>query len=239
MTTTEQTAPTAERILLAAADLLRTGGIDAVSTRAVAGAAGVQPPTIYRQFGDKDGLLDAVARYVLQRYLDKKRLLSSSEDDPAVELRNLWDLHIEFGMSQPDCYVLTYGQAREGKMMSAAVESIGILTEVIGRLGAQGRLTMSVQRATNYFHSCGIGFVLNQLSMPESGRDPELSSIMRDNALAAISTEGKRGRTRKASELPGRAVALREALPEAQSLPLSAAEQSLLAEWLNRLADHS
>ena len=46
-------------MLEAAAELLRTGGVDAVSTRAVAAAAGVQPPTIYRQFGDKEGLLDA------------------------------------------------------------------------------------------------------------------------------------------------------------------------------------
>lgn len=238
-TTTEPLAPSAERILLAAAKLLRTGGIDAVSTRAVAAEAGVQPPTIYRQFGDKDGLLDAVTRYILERYIDRKRLLASSNEDPAVDLRSVWDLHIEFGMRQPDCYVLTYGQAREGKMMSAAVETVAILTEVISRLGAQGRLTMSVQRATSYVRSCGMGFVLTQLGLPPSERDPELSGIIFENVLAAISTDGKRGRSRKASELPGRAVALREALPEAQNLPLSAAEQSLLAEWLNRLADHS
>ena len=57
----DQPASAAERMLRAAADLLQTGGIEAVSTRAVAAAAGVQPPTIYRQFGDKDGLLDALA----------------------------------------------------------------------------------------------------------------------------------------------------------------------------------
>jgi AcrR family transcriptional regulator len=34
-----------------------------VSTRAVSAAARVQAPTICRIFGDKRGLLDAVARY--------------------------------------------------------------------------------------------------------------------------------------------------------------------------------
>src|SRR6478752_7481588 len=99
-------------MLRAAADLLQTGGIQAVSTRAVAAAAGVQPPTIYRLFGDKDGLLDAVAGFVLRGYIAKKRMLTGTSDDPVVELRDLWDLHIDFGLKEPHCYVLTYGQFR-------------------------------------------------------------------------------------------------------------------------------
>jgi len=51
-----------QRIVRAAAELLTKGGLDAVSTRAVSAAAGVQPPAIYRRFGDMQGLLDAAAR---------------------------------------------------------------------------------------------------------------------------------------------------------------------------------
>src|SRR6476660_6104082 len=129
-------------MLRAAADLLQTGGIQAVSTRAVAAAAGVQPPTIYRQFGDKDGLLDAVAGFVLEGYLAKKRLLTDASRDPAVELSDL-----------RDCYVLTLGQGRPGRTVPVAAETVELLTEVIGRLGDQGRLRMSVERATAYFRS--------------------------------------------------------------------------------------
>ena len=50
-----------DRIVDAASALLASGGPSAVTTRAVAADAGVQAPTIYRQFGDKDGLLQAVA----------------------------------------------------------------------------------------------------------------------------------------------------------------------------------
>jgi hypothetical protein len=46
-------ARTAAKVLKAASELLDSGGVEAVSTRAVAAAAGVQPPTIYRKFGDK------------------------------------------------------------------------------------------------------------------------------------------------------------------------------------------
>jgi len=52
-----------ERILKAAMVLLPKGGRDALTTRAVAEAAGVQPPILYRLFSDKAGLLTAVAEY--------------------------------------------------------------------------------------------------------------------------------------------------------------------------------
>jgi AcrR family transcriptional regulator len=58
------TKPSAEpqsKIIDAAARVLRDHGPAAVTTRRVAEQAGVQPPAIYRLFGDKDGLLEAVA----------------------------------------------------------------------------------------------------------------------------------------------------------------------------------
>lgn len=57
----EQTPATLrDRIVQAAADLLEREGLEALSTRAVAARADVPPPTIFRLFGDKDGLLEAV-----------------------------------------------------------------------------------------------------------------------------------------------------------------------------------
>jgi AcrR family transcriptional regulator len=230
-----QAASPAERILRAAAELLQTRGIEAVSTRAVAAAAGVQPPTIYRQFGDKDGLLDAVAGFVLQGYLEKKRLLTST-GDPTEALRGLWDLHAEFGLAEPDCYVLTFGQARPGRTVPVATETIEMLEGVIARLGDQGRLRMSVERASAYFRSCGAGYVLTQIGIQPNKRDPELSSIIFDDMMAAISTDPAREGS-ATSQLPGRAVALREALRDKDNLPLTSAERHLLVEWLKRLAD--
>lgn len=232
----EAAAP-AERILRAAAELLQAGGIDAVATRAVAAAAGVQPPTIYRHFGDKDGLLDAVAGYLLQTYSEKKKILIAAEGDPVADLRRLWDLHVDFGLTHPDGYVLAYGQMRPGRWPPAAQETFDLLGKVIGRLGEQGRLRMSVERATIYFRSTGTGFILTQIGLPPEERDPELSAIVFDNTVAAITNDAKPKRA-ATPELAGRAVALREALRDRRSLPLTAAERALLAEWLNQLADH-
>jgi AcrR family transcriptional regulator len=236
--TRDEVAPPAERMLRAAADLLQTGGIDAVSTRAVAAAAGIQPPTIYRQFGDKDGLLDAVAGFLLQRYIEEKRRLVGASGDPFADLRRLWDLHVDFGLSHPDGYVLAYGQMRPGRLVPATEETFELLRREIARIGDQGRLRMSVERATIYFRSTGTGFILTQIGLPAEQRDPELSTIIFEDTMAAITNDAKRKPVATA-DLSSRAVALREALRDKKGLPLTAAERGLLAEWLDQLADHA
>src|SRR3954452_18482594 len=102
---------TRTRIVTAAAALLADGGRDAVTTRAVAAAAGVQAPTIYRLFGDKTGLLDAVAEHGFQAYLGGK---AAPDGDPVECLRAGWDLHVGFGLANPGLYALMYGNPRPG-----------------------------------------------------------------------------------------------------------------------------
>ena len=228
---------TADKMLKAAAELLRTGGVDAVSTRAVAAAAGVQPPTIYRQFGDKEGLLDAVVGYVLGRYLqDKRRAVLT--DDPVQDLRESWGLHVDFGLTHPDCYLLAYVQARPGKMPPVARETFDLLQELIARIGDRGLLRISVKRATNLMNAAALGHVVSQLRVPPDERDPRLSEIAWQNAIRAIITDGGAQRSTP-SDLPGRAVALREALLGNANGGLTHAEQTLMAEWLDRLADRA
>ena len=93
---------TRARIVSAAIALLASGGRDTVTTRSVAGAAGVQAPTIYRLFGDKSGLLDAVAEHGFAVYLkEKKNQVGEFGPDPVANLRVGWDLHIGFGLANP------------------------------------------------------------------------------------------------------------------------------------------
>ena len=228
---------TSQRILRATAKLLETGGIQAVSTRAVAAAAGIQPPTLYRQFGDKEGLLDAVTTFILQRYLAETRELVTVAD-PVADLRRLWDLHVEFGLAHPECYQLAYGRGRPGKVQSAVRETLVHLQRAIARVADHGMLRMSVERATHLSHSCALGFVLTQIAVPPAERDPQLSSLSRENALSAILND-KHVQAAAPSALSGRAVALREALRGKCGLAITSAEQGLLIEWLNRLANHN
>lgn len=60
------------RVLEAASKLIAEGGIAALTTRAVAAAASVQAPTLYRLFGEKRGLLNAVAEHGLAAFVTSK-----------------------------------------------------------------------------------------------------------------------------------------------------------------------
>jgi AcrR family transcriptional regulator len=226
---------TSDRLLEAAAELLQEGGVEAVSTRAVAAAAGTQPPILYRRFGDKDGLIEAVTLRILEDYIAQKRDLIEHSGDPVNDLRRLWDLFIAFGFAHPDCFALIYGNVRRGDAISVAAETtVTLLRDAIGRIAESGRLRMSLERATDLFQSCGVGFVITQLTTPASRRDPELSEIARENAISSIMVSTGTGRARRT--LVGRATALRQALADDDGT-LSPAEQALLAEWLDRLAD--
>jgi len=228
-------ASMSDRLLAAAAELMRKGGVAALSTRAIAAAAGTQPPMLYRRFGDKRALLEAVALHIVQEYIADMRKVVEDSDDPIEHLRNLWDLYIEFAFAQPDCLTLIYGRTGRGDAISAAAETMKAMVEAaIMRVAEDGRLEMSVERATAVFRSCGVGFVLTQAKIPEAKRDPELSAIVRETALATIANTSKAGETR--STLTARAAAMRQAI-EGEGVPLTSAENEVMAEWLDRIAN--
>ncbi|MFI7610581.1 TetR/AcrR family transcriptional regulator [Nonomuraea terrae] len=226
---------TRERLLFAAAKLLASGGREAVSTRAVCAAVGVQAPTLYRLFGDKDGLLEAVAAHGLREYLASKQALPET-DDPVDDLRRLWNIHVDFGLSRPAFYTLTFGDGGPTKDSPTRREIMARLRQRIARVGEAGRLRMSVDRATYLFHATGMGVVLTLLSVPPDARDPGLSPTAREQALRTISTGGPPPPDRTAA---GRAAALCETLRGTADIPLTATERALLAEWLDRIANNS
>ncbi|KAF4407692.1 MULTISPECIES: TetR/AcrR family transcriptional regulator [Streptomyces] len=220
---------TRERIVTAASELLAEGGRDAVSTRAVCAASGVQSPTIYRLFGDKNGLLEAVADHAFESYLARKTALAAT-DDPVEDLRRGWDLHVGFGLANPACYALIYGEARPGVETSAARRASAVLAGQIRRIAESGRLRVGEKRAAHLVHSAGCGMTFTLISLPEEERDPGLSALGRESVIAAVTTED----TGAADAGPtGLAVAMAALAPRLPAL--SAAERELLAEWMDRV----
>ncbi|WP_043195826.1 TetR/AcrR family transcriptional regulator [Streptomyces sp. NRRL WC-3725] len=237
----EQAAPPLrQKIVLAAAELLEVGGLEAVSTRAVAARAGVPTPSIFRIFGDKDGLLEEVADYGFRRYLEVKADLLTG-GDPVQALRDAWDLHIRFGLEHPAYYSLVYGQVRPGHLPQAGRRAAAGLRLMITRVAAAGRLRMSVERATEVMHSAGVGTILTLMSLPEGVYDQRTADTAREMVINTLTLPpakngglaGAAPRTAVASS----AMALLVALGQEDTAALSPAERNLLHEWLNRLAD--
>jgi AcrR family transcriptional regulator len=229
------------RIVSAATELLATGGRAAVTTRAVSAAAGVQPPTIYRHFGDMQGLLEVVARETLAVHVREQatRVLTNN---PVEDLRRGWDLHISFGLAHPDAFALLYSAPSAASSVSTIHEGVAVLQGLITRIAEAGRLRVDVAHATQLIHAAGTGVTLTLAATPTKERDPRISETMREAILSAITVPafaedlqgGLDAAARPTERVALHAVALRALLSDAPSV-LSPAERQLLNDWLDRL----
>lgn len=220
---------TRQRVIDAAIDLLAREGREAVTTRAVAVAAGLQPPAIYRLFGDKEGLLDAVAEYGFATFLASKEV-DPDPTDPIDDLRAGWDLAVEFGLDHPVLYTLMYGEPTRSSS-PAFRTGLDILRGRVRRMAAGGWLRVDEDLAVMIIHATARGAVLAWLSVPEDRRDPALLTALRESMVGAVTNQEPAVQDAGPA---GAARALRAALPE-QSV-LSGAEGRLLGEWLDRLS---
>lgn len=219
-----------------AARLLRESGPAALTTRGVAEAAGVQAPAIYRLFGDKDGLLDAVAEHVMFTYVLSKAAVveaaAAADVDPLDDLRAGWEAQIDFGVANPALFRLLSDPDR---VLDSPAARAGqeVLVQRVHRIAQAGRLRVSEQRAINLIQAAGIGVIQTLLATPAERRDPGLGAAMYEAVLRQIITD-----------TPGRgddqpmatAVAFRAIVPGLTTI--TDAERQLLGEWLDReLAD--
>ncbi|RAN96078.1 Tetracycline repressor protein class A [Micromonospora noduli] len=217
-------------IVSAATQLLREKGANAVTTRAVAQAAGVQAPTIYRLFGDKDGLIDAVAEHVMATYVSGKAV--AADGDPVADLRAGWRAHVEFGLTNPELYALIATRG-SGVPSPATVAGLDVLRRRVRRLAASGLLRVDEERALMMIHSAGNGTILTLLGMPADQRDPGLGEAMLDAVLTSILAT-----TPITPDTTANAVAVTFATVLPNLPGLTDAERALMAEWLHRSLTH-
>lgn len=249
---------TRRQILEAAAGILEREGAQAVSTRSVAAAAGIRAASLYQLFGDKDGLLAALAVHAFDLYLAEKRTLERT-GDPVADLRRGWDVHVDFGLRHPAFYVLMFGTDRPGQRPHAAEEAHDLLLTFLDRTAAAGRLRVPPPLAAQLFLAAATGVTLSLIAVPAHERDPDASARMREMLVAALTEAPDAPGGAAGPAAPGlasRALALDAALDAAlaeatggsgadevdagagagTAVPLRPAETALLRDWLHRLA---
>lgn len=235
MTEADSRAEARARIVDAAARLLTEDGPTAVTTRRVAEGAGVQAPTIYRLFGDKDGLLQSVAERVMADFVAAKaatvQAASAAEVDPLDDLRAGWQHQIEFGLSNPALFRLF---SEPGRVVQSPAARSGrqVLSSRVRRVARTGRLRVSETRAVDLIQAAGIGTIQAVLSTPAEQRDPGLADAMYEAVLGQILTDPP---AHAAGGALAATVAFRAVAPELAVL--TEAEQQLLGEWLRRVVD--
>ena len=221
------------RIIDVAARLLQEQGPAAVTTRGVAQAAGVQAPAIYRLFGDKDGLLEAVAEHVMATYVSAKAALvrsaSADEVDPLADLRSGWQMQIDFGVANPALFRL-FSDPDRVLQSPAAQSGRRVLESRVHRVAESGRLRVSERRAVDLIQAAGIGTIQTLLATPPEHRDADLAAGMFEAVLRQILVDAPDS---TGDGWSATAVAFRAIAPRLDAL--TEAEQRLLAEWLDRV----
>lgn len=221
-------------IIREATALLREGGPVAVTTRAVAARAGLQAPAIYRLFGDKEGLLEAVVETAMAQYAEEKDRFIDDFVDPVEGLRTVWRQHIDFGLANPGVYRLLDNATGAGTS-TAITHGTTVLRARIDRMASAGLLTTSPDRAVGMVHAAGHGTVLALIERTPDDRDAGLADAVLDAILAAITPREPRGDTAPhrpaAHDLLASVVQFSTVV---DVLPLSMTERGLLAEWIRR-----
>ncbi|MFE5661775.1 TetR/AcrR family transcriptional regulator [Streptomyces sp. NPDC056517] len=172
------------RILEATEELLATKDAPAISTRAICDRAKVGMPEIYRQFGDKQGLLTAVADIGFERFLAEKRK-NPLTDDPVADLRTAWDSHVAFALRNPHLYRLMFtptGDAKPG----AVKEAQAILLKAVERCRDAGRLRTTPELAGRSILSANVGVCMMALSFPDLFGDSDTSPAVRDAVIGKV-----------------------------------------------------
>lgn len=220
-----------DALLAAAEDLLVSSPDGEISTRAVCDAVGVTQPVLYRIFGDKQGLLDALAEVGLQRYTARKRELETTPD-PVADLRAGWDDHMAFAAEHPAIYRLMFSP-RPGVPSAARDGVLELVKAALRRCAAAGALRAEIDASAALILSANVGLAMNRLTQPDVYGARELSDGLRDAVFAAVLTDAPT----PSEEVP-LVVAARQLSAQLDlDTPgrLAPEEQALLRLWLQRL----
>ncbi|MFJ9032811.1 TetR/AcrR family transcriptional regulator [Streptomyces sp. NPDC102274] len=183
-----------KRLLAAAFEIATRDGVDAVSTRAVCAAAGVQAPSLYHHFGDRAGLIRAVVDIAFEEYFHRKDAGTATVDaDPRTRVAAGWDAHVAFALAYPGLYPAMYPTS--GPLPSQVERSGALLRAGFDELEQAGALRPGITAvlATNALRAALRGVAHAVAADPGSGDNDMTSAVVRDALINALVADRARG----------------------------------------------
>jgi AcrR family transcriptional regulator len=177
-----------EQLLTAALTVAIAGGVDAVSTRAVCSAVGVQAPTLYHYFGDRAGLIRAVVDQAFEEYFSRKDLRTPASFTPEQEVAAGWDAHVAFARAYPGLYPAMYPTS--GPQSSNLERSAASLQAGFDRLARDGALMPGITSAfaTMALRAALRGVAHAVAAAPDSPDNDRVSATVRDALISSLIT---------------------------------------------------
>jgi AcrR family transcriptional regulator len=107
-----QKESTRQEILDAARDLFVGEGYDNVSMRKIAEKIEYAPGTIYLYFKDKAEILDTLCQVTFDKLRQRLEAIRKDDGDPISGLRRGLRTYIQFGLDNPNQYIVTFVLAK-------------------------------------------------------------------------------------------------------------------------------
>ena len=245
-----------ERILRAAMELVATSEGNTVSTRQITERAGVTAPTLYHHFGDKDGLMEAVVARGFEEFIRSEGSIERT-DAPIEDVKRLWDVHVQFGVTHAQLYLLMFGNAGPSRRPGVVVEAERLLEAELTRLALAGQLAVRPVEAARAVLASNIGVTLMLIADAGAGagdvspaaaeplatsalsvqtRDAVLRSVLTDPTLVDTPRAGAPASQDGQPSYVAAAIALNATLQSSHPDQLSGTEMKLFLEWLHRLS---
>jgi AcrR family transcriptional regulator len=180
-----------EELRSAALEVIRSVGPGA-SMHEMAAKAGITKPVLYRYFGDRDGLIAAVAEGFTDVLIDRleEALAAAAPRDSETMIRAAIESYVAFIEEDPDLYGFLMHQAPLG---SPAM--VSVIDRIAGSIEKVIRDTLSVhdldpRPAATWAHGV-VGMV--HLAGARWAREPDMPREQLVADLAALAARGMRG----------------------------------------------
>ena len=136
---------TRSELLEAAERLLSVGGIEAVSVRSTAAAAGTSTRAVYALFGSKEGLVQALAQRAFELLIDRVATIPITNDPTADLITGSVKGFRAFALDHPDLFRLVFTTQLPRARFTTETNTTS--------MAALRQLTLRIER----LHECGIG----------------------------------------------------------------------------------
>lgn len=247
-----------DRLIDAAMELVAGSGGQPVSTRQITERAGVTAPTLYHHFGDKDGLMEAVVARGFEEFLHSEGSMERT-DVPIEDVKRLWDVHVRFGVTHAQLYMLMFGGSGTSRRSAVVVDAERLLEGELSRLAAAGQLAVRPVEAARAVLASNIGVTFMLIADSDDGaaasgagglspdelvasalstqtRDAVLRSVLTDPSIVDAPHAGAQAEAGGQPSYVAAAIALNATLQSSHPDQLSGTEMKLFLEWLHRLS---
>jgi AcrR family transcriptional regulator len=187
-----------EQLIEVATKLFARGGYDATTTAAIAEAAGVTEPILYRHFDSKQELFVAIVRSVSEQTMNHWREIIGNVKDPAEQIRRIAEEFPEHIRQLADAYHVIHGAlatSRDKKVLAvmkehyAQIERFFVQIITVGQQEGVFRPQLDPRGPAWQLILTGIGYAmiaLNLHPLEQSAIKNSIESILRGISVLKV-----------------------------------------------------